>query len=316
MKIVIMEPLGISSDSFKTLSLLLRADGHQVIAYDERAKNDEELIERVKDADVLILANQPLHRNIIEACVNLKLVDVAFTGLDHVDLDACREREIMVCNAAGYSTNAVAELVFGLIIDLYRAISASDMQLREGEVSRRPGIELKGKTLGIIGTGAIGLRVAEIGKVFGCNLLAYSRSVKPEGEALGIHYESMEDVFKNSDIVSLHLPLTPQTARIIGAQQLGLMKPSAILINTARGGIIDNEALASALNEGRIAGAGIDVFDEEPPFSSFEPLLTAKNTVLTPHIAFSTRESLYQRAVIVFDNVRCWLEGNPQNVKF
>lgn len=316
MKIVIMEPLGISSDSFKTLSLLLRADGHQVIAYDERAKSDDELIERVKDADVLILANQPLRRHIIEACTNLKLVDVAFTGLDHVDLDACRERKIMVCNAAGYSTNAVAELVFGLIIDLYRSISASDMQLREGVVSRCPGIELKGKTLGIIGTGAIGLRVAEIGRVFGCNLLAYSRSVKPEGEALGIRYESMEEVFKDSDIVSLHLPLTPQTARIIGTKEIGLMKPSGILINTARGGIIDNEALAAALNEGRIAGAGIDVFDEEPPFSSFEPLLTAKNAVLTPHIAFSTRESLYQRAVIVFDNVRCWLEGNPQNVKF
>ena len=315
MKIVIMEPLGISNDAFMALSMLLKADGHQVIAYDGRAKNERALIDRVADADVIILANQPLNRRVIEQCHNLKLVDVAFTGLDHVDLDVCKERGIMVCNAAGYSTNAVAELVFGLIVDLYRTICSCDQNLRDGVVTGIPGTELKGKTIGIIGTGAIGLRVAEIAKAFGCELLAYNRTVKQSGQDMGIKYLPMEEVLKRSDIVTLHLPLTESTAKIIGKKELALMKPTAILINTARGGIVDNNALAEALNQGIIAGAGIDVFDEEPPFSGTEPLVSAKNTILTPHIAYSTKESLYQRAVIVFDNVRCWLEGEPQNVK-
>ena len=141
MKIVIMEPLGISKDSLKTLSMLLKANGHQVIAYDDRAETEEALIERVHDADVIILANQVLTRNVIEACDQLKLVDVAFTGLDHVNLAVCKEKGVMVCNAAGYSTNAVAELVFGLIVDLYRSICTCDNGLHQGKVVKRPGTE-------------------------------------------------------------------------------------------------------------------------------------------------------------------------------
>ncbi len=314
MKIVMMESLGISRDSFRTLSLLLKADGHEVIAYEERAKTEEALIERVREADVIVLANQPLRRSVIEQCHRLKLVDVAFTGLDHVDLMACQERNIMVCNAAGYSTNAVAELAFGLIIDLYRDIVNCHQNLINGVVTGVPGFELRGKTLGIVGTGAIGLRVAEIGKAFGCNLIGYSRHPREAGKALGMTYLPLEDVLRRSDIVTLHLPLTPETTGIIGEAELKLMKPEAILINTARGGIVDSQALTNALNGGIIAGAGIDVFNEEPPFTKHEPLMTARNVVLTPHIAYSTKESLYQRAAIVFDNVRCWLEGKPQNV--
>ena len=132
---------------------------------------------------------------------------------------------------------------------------------------------------------------------------------------MGVTYMSLDDVLKNSDIVTLHLPLCEETAGIIGAREIALMKKSAILINTARGAIVDHYALAEALNNDKIAGAGIDVYNEEPPFTEDEPLVHAKNTVLTPHIAYSTKESLYQRAAIVFDNVRCWLEGNPQNVQ-
>lgn len=314
MKIVIMEPLGITEDALQTLSMLLRADGHEFIAYENRETNTEKLIERVKDADVVVLANQPFGKKVIEACKNLKLVDIAFTGVDHVDVAACKERGIILCNAAGYSTNAVAELAFGLMIDVYRYIVTCDHESRNGgTIGGLIGYELCGKKLGIVGTGAIGLKVAEIGKAFGCELLAYSRTVRSEGLEMGIKYMDLEELLKQSDIVTLHIPVSPETQGLISRDMLALMKPEAIIINTSRGGIIDNEALAEALKEGKVAGAGIDVYEEEPPLPKDYPLLSAPNTVLTPHVAYATKESLYKRAVIVFDNIRCWLEGNPQN---
>ncbi|MEG1184258.1 MAG: 2-hydroxyacid dehydrogenase [Eubacterium sp.] len=315
MKIVIMEPLGITQDALQTLTMLLRADGHKLIAYDNRETNQEKLIERVKDAEVVVLANQPFDKKIIDACPNLKLVDIAFTGVDHVDVASCKERGITLCNAAGYSTNAVAELAFGLMINVYRDIVTCDHETRSGgTIGGLIGNELCGKKLGIVGTGAIGLKVAEIGKVFGCELLAYSRTVKSEGLEMGIKYMDLEELLRQSDIVTLHIPVSKETEKLINKEKLALMKPKAILINTARGGIIDNEALAEALKDGKIAGAGIDVFEGEPPLPANYPLLGAPNTVLTPHVAFATKESLYKRAVIVFDNIRCWLEGRPQNI--
>ncbi|ALU15355.1 D-isomer specific 2-hydroxyacid dehydrogenase [Eubacterium limosum] len=314
MKIVIMEPLGITEDALQTLSMLLRADGHEFIAYENRETDTEKLIERVKDADVVVLANQPFGKEVIDACKNLKLVDIAFTGVDHVDVAACKERGIILCNAAGYSTNAVAELAFGLMIDVYRYIVTCDHETRNGgTIGGLIGHELCGKKLGIVGTGAIGLKVAEIGKAFGCELLAYSRTVRSEGLEMGIKYMDLEELLKQSDIVTLHIPVSPETQGLISRDMLALMKPEAIIINTSRGGVIDNEALADALKEGKVAGAGIDVYEGEPPLPKDYPLLSAPNTVLTPHVAYATKESLYKRAVIVFDNIRCWLEGNPQN---
>lgn len=315
MKIVIMEPLGITEDALLTLSMLLRANGHKVIAYNTREDNTEKLIERVRDAEVLVLANQPLGREIICACPRLKLIDVAFTGIEHIDLEACREKDILICNAAGYSTHAVAELAFGLMIDLYRNILSCDHAMRQGIVPACiTGSELYGKKLGIIGTGTIGLKVAEIGRAFGCELLAYSRTVRSEGLELGIKYMDLDELLKQSDIVTLHLPLTAETRHIIGTRRLALMKPGSILINTARGGLVDTQALAAALREGRLGGAGIDVYDEEPPLDKDHPFLGSANLIMTPHMAYATQESLYKRAVIVFDNIRYWLEGNPQNI--
>ncbi len=314
MKIVIMEPLGITEDALLTLSMLLRANGHKVIAYDNRETNTDKLIERVHDAEVIVLANQPLDKKVISACDKLKLVDVAFTGVDHVDVEECKKRGITICNAAGYSTHAVAELAFGLMIDVYREIVKCDNETRKGAASGSfVGRELCGKKLGIIGTGAIGLKVAEIGKAFGCELLAYSRTVRSEGLELGIKYMDLDEVLRQSDIVTLHLPVNKETKGIINGDRLALMKPEAILINTARGGLIDNDALANALVSGKIAGAGVDVYEIEPPLPKEHPLLSAPNIVLTPHIAYATQESLYKRAVIVFDNIRNWLEGHPQN---
>ena len=173
------------------------------------------------------------------------------------------------------------------------------------------GYELEGKKFGVVGTGAIGMRVAKIAQAFGCEVLAYSRTKKPES---GLTYVSMEELLANSDIVSLHVPLTDATRGLIGYDQLKLMKPNAVLINTARGPVVDSQALAQALKEGVIAGAGVDVFEIEPPIDPEHPLFYAPNLIATPHVAFATKEALYKRAVIVCDNLEKWLAGKPQNV--
>lgn len=315
MKIVIIEPLGITPEKLAEATAAVKARGHEIVAYSTKEEDPEKLAERGKDADIIIIANQPFRKNVIEKCENLKLLSVAFTGMDHIDVDFCKEKSICVCNAAGYSTNAVAELAFGLAISVLRNIPACDTVCRkEGTKAGLVGGELFGKTFGIVGTGAIGGKVAKIAQAFGCKVVAYSRTVKPEMEGLGIEYMSLEDVLKVSDIVSLHVPLNDKTKGLIGEKEIGLMKKNAILLNTARGPVVDSEALAKALNEERIAGAGIDVFEMEPPVPADHPLLHAKHTVVTPHVAFASHEALFTRAQIVSENILKWEDGTPQNV--
>lgn len=315
MKIVAMEPLGVDRSLIDSLAKPLEEAGHTLTYYEQRETDTAKLIDRIRDADILIVANQPLPAEAVEACPNLKMIAVAFTGVDHIPLETCKARGIKVSNAAGYSTNAVAELAFGLMISLYRSIPACDQRARTGGTKDGlVGPELKGKTMGIVGTGAIGSRVAEIASVFGCKLLAYSRTVKPDLEQKGVHFVSLEELLRESDIVTLHVPCTDQTRGMIGKEQLALMKPTAVLINTARGPVVDNAALADALNAGQIAGAGLDVFDMEPPIPQDYPLLHAKNTVLTPHAAFATKEAMIARAHITFDNVTGYLDGKQINV--
>lgn len=315
MKIVITEPLGITTDALQALCMLLKADGHEILTFKNRVESDALLIDRIGDADVIILANQPLSREVIEACPNLKLIDIAFTGVDHVDVNCCKERNIMICNAAGYSTNAVAELSFGLMIQLLRKINECDREMRAGTaIAGTVGTELHSKKLGIIGTGRIGQKVASIAKAFGCEILAYSRTQRQNLIDLGVKYVNLEALLKEADIITLHLPASKETEHLLGEPEFKMMKKTSIVINTARGNIIDSSALVKALQEKEIAGAGLDVFEHGEPLSLDNPLLKAPNTVLTPHIAYATKESLYQRALIVFDNVRCWLEGMPQNV--
>ena len=315
MKIVIIEPIGITEDALKTLSLLLKANGHEIIAYNRRANTEEELISWVEYADVIILANHPLTGKVINACKCLKMVDVAFTGIDHIDVEVCKAQNIMVCNAAGYATNAVAELTIGLIIDLHRNISSHDQSMKSGTYLNPIGRELKNKVLGIVGTGAIGIKVSEIARAFGMRVIAYSRTPKKEALKKGVKYVDLDTLLKYSDIVSIHTPLNKETFHLIDKTQLMKMKKSAVLINTARAAIVDVEALIEGLNKGIIAGAGIDVFYSEPPLPRDDQIFKAKNMILTPHIAYSTQESLYQRAVIVFENIKLWLEGKPQNVQ-
>ena len=310
MKIVQIEPLGITDEQLSKLTEELKTDGDEYIAYKNRETDVEKLKERMKDADVAVLANQPLPSEVVEACTNLKMISVAFTGVDHVAVDTCKAKGIRVSNAAGYSTNAVSELVFGLIVSLYRKIYDGSKYLTS-ESKMAPGIELAGKKFGIIGTGAIGLKTAEIAKAFGCEIYAYSRTQK---EIDGITYVSLEKLIETCDIISVHVPLNDSTRGLISADLISKMKKNAVLINTARGPIVDNAALAQTLKDGKIAGAGIDVFDTEPPLAEDYPLLSAPNTVLMPHIGFSTQEALYKRAIITINNIIAWKNGKSENV--
>lgn len=315
MKIAVLEPLGISKEEALKIGEALTSQGHEIVLYEDRNEDIEVLKERAKDAEVLVIANMPLKAEVINSNDKLKMISVAFTGVDHVDLNACRERNITVCNAAGYSTGSVAELTFGLIISLLRNIVPLDKNTREGKTKQGfSQNDLEGKTLGVVGTGAIGKRVIEIGKAFGCNILAYNRTKKEELEKLGVKYVSIEELMGESDIVSIHVPLNEQTRGLINKDKIALMKKDALLINTARGPIVDNEALAEALNLGKIKGAGIDVFDIEPPLDTKYALLSTTNSVVVPHIGFATKEAMIRRAHITFDNITKWLQGNPQNL--
>lgn len=315
MKIVVMEPLGVALEKINALAAALQAAGHEFVYYTSKETQQDKLLARVQDADIIMLANQPLSAEIINACPKLKMLSVAFTGVDHIALAACRARNILVCNAAGYSTNAVAELTFGLAISVIRNIVPCDARCRRAETKDGlVGFELFGKTFGVVGTGAIGARVAKIAAAFGCRVLAYSRTEKQKLLDAGVQYVSLDELLEQSDFVSLHVPLTDATRGLINAEAIAKMKQGAVLLNTARGPVVDSEALAAALNAGKLAGAGIDVFEGEPPIAKDHPLCSAKNTVLTPHVAFASREALETRADIVFANIEKWLAGAPQNI--
>lgn len=312
MKLTILEPLGVTKEKLLSMAEKTLSGRIEIEYYDTREEDVPTLIERSRDADAVVLSNFKYGREVISECPKLKLICVAFTGVDHVDLACCRELGITVCNCAGYSTAAVSDLVFGLLLSLYRNILPCDRVTREGGTKAGlVGFELEGKKFGVIGTGAIGLRTASIAKAFGCEVYAYSRTVKPE---TGLAYVDLDTLLSTCDIVSLHVPQTPATIGLIDAEKLNLMKPGAVLINTARGPVVDSAALADALKSGRLAGAGIDVFETEPPIPEDHPLFGAPHTVVTPHVAFATAESMEKRAVIVFDNILKWLDGEPQNV--
>ncbi len=314
MRIVLLESLGVDKDYLDSLISPLVDEGHSFLSY-SRSDDDTENIDRLVGADVAIVANMPLGGEVISASNNLKMISVAFTGYDHVDMSSCGSRGITVSNCAGYSTESVAELALGLSLAVVRKIVPCDDAVRAGKTKDGLiGNQLAGKTVGVVGTGAIGVKVAAVFKALGCNVVAYSRSQRDEVLSMGISYVSLEELMASSDLVSLHLPCNGDTTGLIDRDMILSMKRSSILINTARGPIVDNKALADALKSGAIAGAGIDVFDMEPPLPEGYPLLNAPNCVLTPHVAFATPEALERRAVIALDNVKRWIEGKPQNV--
>ena len=311
-KVVLMEGLGIPEAELKALEKEFAGEA-SFLAY-PRTADIPTLIDEARDAEVMILANMPMPAEVIRACPKLKFIDVAFTGVDHVGLEAARERGICVSNASGYSTEAVAELVLGTVLSFARKLRQVEDRCRSGGTKDGlVGWELRGKTVGIVGLGKIGTRTAELFHAFGCRILAYSRTVHPDAPAW-IEQTSLEALLRLSDIVSLHCPLTAASRGLIGEKELGRMKPTALLINAARGPVVDEAALAAALERGAIAGACIDVFAQEPPLTGDQPLLRAPNTLVTPHVAFATKESMSLRARIVFDNLRAWLDGAPVNL--
>lgn len=310
MKTVLVEPLTITSDLLDELAQDLQGGDNSFTSYDSKPTSVEEWVSRVGDADQVILANTKMPIEVIEQAPNLKYINIAFTGVDHVPVQAAKDKGILVSNAAGYSDEGVAELVIGLTIDLLRTISEADKGIRKGgKAADYLGKEIAGRTVGIIGTGKIGTRVAEIFKAMGANLFAYNRSESQELKDLGLVFKSLDEVLKESDIITVHLPQNEETKDFITDEHYDLMKDSAILINCARGPIVNTQALAKALNEGKIAGAGIDVFDTEPPLEENHPLFDTPNTVLTPHVAYFTEEAMEKRAHIVFENAVDFLNG-------
>lgn len=311
-KIVIMESLGISAEELAARKAPFEAQGHVFVDY-PKTTDPAKLIEEAKDADAMILANMPMPADVLRKCDKLRFIDVAFTGVDHVGLDAAKEKNIAVSNASGYSNEAVSELVIGTTLSLARNLRSVEDRCREGkDKTGLVGWEIKGKTVGIIGLGKIGTRTAELFHAFGATVLAQSRT-HHDGIAEYIEQVTQEELLRRSDIVVLHCPLNDSTRGMINAEKLAMMKPTALLVNVARGPVVVEKDLAAALENGVIAGASIDVFDKEPPLDTASPILHAPNCLVTPHVAFATQQSMSLRAEIVFDNLAKWMEGHQIN---
>lgn len=314
MKIVLLESLGIPAELLKSYADKLEAKGHTFAAY-EKNTDAQVQIDRVQDADVIMIANMPLKGEVIRACKNLKFINVAFTGVDHVDLAAAKEMGVKVSNASGYSTQSVAELALGMMLSLLRNVPQVEERCRAGKTKDGlVGTELRGKTVGIVGAGAIGQNTGRLCKAFGCKVIAYNHRPKQAAEGTIDEFVDLDTLTRESDIISLNCPLNDSTRGMFDFERIAMMKKTAILINVARGPVVDSRALADALNEGRIAGAGIDVFETEPPLDVNHPLLHTPNTIVTPHVAFASKESMALRAQIVFDSLDSFLAGKQVNV--
>lgn len=273
----------------------------------------DEVLSRAKDADILVINKIVLDRATLSACKKLKLITTLATGYNVVDIDAARKLGITVCNVPYYSTNSVAQLTFAFILEFANKLSLHTQSVARGDWQNCADFaytldtlhELNGKTLGIIGYGSIGRKVAQIGKAFGMNILVSTRT--PVDGCV-----SKEEVFENADFITLHCPLNEGSKLMINEKSLSMFKPTAYLINTARGGLIDEEALANALNQGKIAGAGLDVLTCEPPKAD-NPLIHAKNCIITPHMAWASVEARVRLLHATEDNVRAFLQNSPIN---
>lgn len=281
-----------------------------------RFASQAELIERLQGAPIMInvrsyaIFDEPT----LAALPDLRMISILGTGTDNVDLKAATRRGIVVTNTPGASSTSVAEMAIGLMFAVARNIVLSDRRLREGTWQHAIGPELYGKTLGLVGLGSIGSEVARLARGIGMKVLGWSFRQDPErARRLGVELVELDELLRTSDVISLHLRNSPQAAGIIGTRELGLMKPTAILINTARGALVDQAALVAALRERRIAGAGIDVFVPEP-LPADSSFIGLDNVVLTPHAAAVTHEAQARLAQMPVDNIIAYLDGRPQNV--
>lgn len=311
MKIVVSDPVFLPEEYRKRLEVL----GNLTI-FESMPSSMEEFISRVRDADIVIVGRYGFSEKAFNAAKNLKMISVWQTGYDHIDIKAATEKGVIVSNVPDYAFDSVAEMVFALSLNLLRKVHLADIGIRKGNFDWRDyiGNQLLGKTIGVIGTGSIGVRVIQIAHGFNMNVISVTGHPSEEkARRLGVKLVDLDTLLKESDIITLHVPLTSSTKNMIGTKELARMKTSAILINTARGKIIDEVALIKALREKQIGGAGLDVFDKEPlPLDS--PLMEFENVALTPHIAFLSHESLEECTNVCVQNVEKFLEGKPQNV--
>ena len=314
MKIVILDayaanPGDLSWDEFAALG--------ELTVYDRTAQ--EYAAARIGDAEVVFINKVRLTDEIFAACPNLKLVSILATGYNIVDLAAAKRRGITVCNVPGYSTRAVVQMTFALLLEICQQVGLHSGAVHTGRWQTcpdfcfwdRPLIELDGKTMGIVGYGAIGTAVGTVAQALGMKLLVTARHEKPVPE--GARFVSLPELLAQSDVVSLHCPQTAENARMIDAGALAQMKDGAILLNTARGGLLDEQAVADALRSGKLLAAGMDVVSAEP-IRADNPLLTAPNCFLTPHIAWAPLETRRRLQAISAENLRAFLAGKPQNV--
>lgn len=314
MKIVILDayaanPGDLSWDEFAALG--------DLTVYDRTAQEDAAA--RIGDAEVVFINKVRLTDEIFAACSNLKLVSILATGYNIVDLAAAKRRGITVCNVPGYSTRAVVQMTFALLLEICQQVGLHSGAVHTGRWQTcpdfcfwdRPLIELDGKTMGIVGYGAIGSAVGTVAQALGMKLLVTARHEKPVPE--GARFVSLPELLAQSDVVSLHCPQTAENARMIDAGALAQMKDGAILLNTARGGLLDEQAVADALRSGKLLAAGMDVVSAEP-IRADNPLLTAPNCFLTPHIAWAPLETRRRLQAISAENLRAFLAGKPQNV--
>jgi D-3-phosphoglycerate dehydrogenase len=310
MKIVVVDHVYLEEEHIKKLQSI-----GDLEVFENPPKTAEELKERIKEADIVIVGWSDLTKNVMDSAKRLKMVSIWATTCHYADLEAAKERGIMVTHIPGYAMEAVAEHTFALLLAAIRKLPLADKHVRNGGFDWRPfgGIELYGKTLGIIGTGSIGCRVAEIAKAFKMRTLGYDKypNVK-RAEEIGMKYVDLYTLLKESDFITLHVTLTSETERLIGKKEIEAMKKGVVLINTSQGKVVDEKALVDALKSGKMSFAGLDVFGEEPPAKD-NSLFKLDNTILSPHVGFHTTEAAKRCTDICIENVVKFLEGHLQN---
>ncbi|MBR1903358.1 MAG: D-2-hydroxyacid dehydrogenase [Bacteroidaceae bacterium] len=291
----------------------------ELTVYDRTAPED--VLERAKGAQVILTNKVVITEELMDKLPDLRYIGVLATGYNVVDIPAARKHGIIVTNIPAYSTMSVAQMVIAHLLNITNQVALHSDAVKQGEWQRNkdfsfsltPLIELDGKTLGIVGLGNTGTATARIAQSLGMRILAYSSKSADALKEMGIEKaDSYEQLFREADVLSLHCPLTEETHHLVNAERLKLMKPTAILINTGRGPLVDEAALADALNEGRIMAAGVDVLQEEPPRNG-SPLINARNCYITPHIAWATKAARERLLNIAVANVKAFMEGKPQN---
>ncbi len=316
MKIVILDgytlnPGDLSWDALQQLG--------NVHIYDRTPQN--QVVERAKDAEVLFSNKTPLGEDLLHQLPKLKFIGVLATGYNIINIQVAKQNGVVVSNVPGYGTPSVVQMTFALLLELCQHVQHHSNTVRNGKWSASkdfcywdyPLVELENKTIGIIGFGDIGSKVGDVATAFGMNIIGNSRTQTDQSHRKNFKWVSVPELLEQSDVVSIHCPLTPETKGLINQENLQLMKPSAILLNTSRGPLIIDEDLADALNKNVIAGAGIDVLSTEPPPAG-NPLFTAKNCIITPHIAWATKEARSRLMDITVNNLKAFINGNPVNV--